>query len=282
MQVGSRDDFVIAVRSAFLKKENQQKFSLLGLILATIILITLARFNFKGVEYLKIGFKEIAYRSSFIVSIPENIIKNFYNNTKMHFYVYNENIELKKKLKNELSKNYATEYIVAENQRLKSAINSINYSSDQILAKVLLDKKSPFLKSIIVNKGSKDQVKLGMGVMDEDFLVGKVVEVNYSTSRVLLMSDLNSKIPVDIIPGNIQSILSGTGKEYGVIQYIKKNFLIENESKVFTSGAGSLFKPGIPIGIIKKDNQSSEIIVHFHSDFSQLRFVILVSFEKEE
>ena len=72
----------------------------------------------------------------------------------------------------------------------------------------MIDKDSPFLKSIIVNKGSKDSVKLGMAVLDGNYLVGKIVEVNYSTSRALMISDLNSKIPVSIEPGNIQSILS--------------------------------------------------------------------------
>ena len=80
----SRDDFVIAIRSAFLKKENKQKFSLIGLILLTIIILALGRYNFKVVEYLKISLKEVAYRSSFIVSVPENLAKNFYEKTKKH------------------------------------------------------------------------------------------------------------------------------------------------------------------------------------------------------
>ena len=54
-----------------------------------------------------------------------------------------------------------------------------------------------------------------MAVLDKNYLIGKVVEVNYLTSRVLLLSDLNSKIPVIIEPGSFQSILSGTGKNYG-------------------------------------------------------------------
>ena len=278
----SRDDFVIAVRSAFLKKENKQKFSLIALILLTIIILTLGKFNFKAVEYLKISLKEVAYRSSFIVSVPENLVKNFYEKTKDHFSVYNENIKLKKDLKEQVSKNYNAEYILAENKRLKETIDDLDYFSDEILAKVLIDKQSPFLKSIILNKGSKDKVLIGMAVLDDDYLVGKVVDVTYSTSRVLLLSDLNSKIPVDIMPSNIKSILSGTGEDYGIIQYLKNESIIENESKVFTSGAGDIFKSGIPIGKIVKKPGSSILNVDFYSDFSQLRFVKLILFKKEE
>ena len=278
----SRDDFVIAIRSAFLKKENKQKFSLIALILLALIILALEKYNFKAVDYLKISLKEIAYRSSFIVSIPENLTKNFYEKTKNHFFVYNENIQLKKDLKDQLSKNYNVEFILSENERLKSTIDDLDYFSDEILAKVLIDRQSPFLKSVIVNKGSRDKVTMGMAVLDDDYLVGKIVEVTYSTSRVLLLSDLNSKIPVDIIPSDVKSILSGTGKDNGIIQYIKDESIIENDSRVFTSGAGNIFKSGIPVGKIEKKSGSAELNVNFFSDFSQLRFVKLILFKKEE
>ena len=278
----SRDDFVIAIRSAFLKKENEQKFSLIALILLTIIILILGKFNFKAVDYLKVSLKEVAYRSSFIVSIPENLVKNFYEKTQDHFSVYNENIQLKKDLKDQVSKNYNVEFILAENERLKKTIDDLDYFSDEILAKVLIDKQSPFLKSIILNKGSKDKVLIGMAVLDDNYLVGKVVDVTYSTSRVLLLSDLNSKIPVDIMPENIRSIISGTGEDHGVIQYLKNENIIENDSKVFTSGAGNIFKSGIPIGKIVKKPGNPVLNVDFYSDFSQLRFVKLISLKKAE
>jgi len=277
----SRDDFVIAIRSAFLKKENKQKFSLLALIFLTITILTLEKYNFKAVDYLKILLREVAYRSTFVVSVPENFIKKTYISVINHFNVYEENIKLKNQLKNELSKNYNIEFILAENERLKSTIDDLDYFSDEILGKVLFDKKSPFLKSIIVNKGTKDNVLLGMAVMDGNYLVGKVVEVSFFTSRVLLLSDLNSKIPVDIMPNNVQSILSGTGEEHGVIQYIREQNLIEDDGVVFTSGAGGIFKSGIPIGKISKNTINSKLNVNFFSDFSQLRFVKILSHKKE-
>ena len=104
MQATSRDDFIIAIRSAFLKKENKQKFSLIALILLTIIILVLGRLDFKIVEYLKISLKEVAYRSTFIVSIPENLTKSYYEKTKRHFSVYNENIQLKKAVSNNIAK----------------------------------------------------------------------------------------------------------------------------------------------------------------------------------
>ena len=278
--VTSRDDFVIAIRSAFLKKGNKQRFSLIGLIFFSIGLLTLNKINLPITNYLKITLNEVVYRSSFIISVPEKKIQNFSNKIKDHYNHYNDYLIVKEKINLLQSKKYENEFLKEENKRLKKTIDEYIYNSKEMVAKVLIDKNSPFLKSIIVNKGSKDNVKLGMAVLDGSYLVGKIVEVNYSTARALLVSDLNSKIPVGIEPGNIQSILSGTGKQYGKIEYLESEIFIENESIVYTSGSGGLFKSGIPVGIYNKKN-TEEQTVTFFSKLSQLTFIKLVSFEED-
>jgi len=278
----SRDDFVIALRSAFLKKGTQQRFSLLSLILFSIIFLILGSFNFKIINYVKIGITEIVYRSSFIVSVPENLLKDSYITIQNHNKLYKENEKIKSELEILKAKDLLNEFTILENQRLKKIVDDYLVKSDTIIAKVLSDKGSPFLRSIIINKGSKQKINLGMAVMDGAYIVGKVVEVNYLSSRVLLLSDLNSKIPVIIEPNAVFSILSGTGKDYGVIQYSKKYEDIKNESVIYTSGESSLFKAGIPIGRMNINNLNDEKKVEFFSDFSQLKFVKVVSFKKSE
>ena len=278
----SRDDFVIALRSAFLKKGTQQRFSLLSLIFFSIVFLILGSFNFKIINYVKIGITEIVYRSSFVVSVPENLIKESYLIIQNHNKLYKENENIKSELEILKAKDLSNEFIILENQRLKSIVDDYLVKTDTIIAKVLSDKGSPFLRSIIINKGSKHKINLGMVVMDGAYLVGKVVEVNYLSSRVLLLSDLNSKIPVIVEPNAVFSILSGTGKNYGIIQYSKKYDDIKSESVIYTSGAGNLFKAGIPIGKINENFLNDEKNVEFFSDFSQLRFVKVLSFLKSE
>ena len=277
----SRDDFVIAIRSAFLKKGNQQRFSLIVLIFFSISLIVLSRLNVPAINYLKVSLNEIIYRASFVVSIPEQQLQNASIALKNHFKLYEDLKITKKKIKELEFEKYNSNYLSAENTRLRKLIDEYIVQSDELVAKVLLDKNSPFLKSIIVNKGSKDGVKLGMAVLDNQYLIGKIVEVNYSTSRALLVSDLNSKIPISVEPGNLLSILSGTGKSYGKIQYTQQDFIFQESNVVYTSGSGGIFKSGIPIGKIKIESNEN-IRVNFFSNLSQITFVKLISFEKEE
>ncbi len=273
----SRDDFIIAIRSAFLKKSTQQKFSLLTLVFISIFTIVLSGFDFRIVRYIKIGINEVVYRSAFVVSIPENFIKNSFIEIKDYstfFKDYKNNREELSKLK---SKNVSSEIIQFENKELKELINDFVSSSDKILAKIIVDQDSPFLKSIIINKGSKDKIKIGTNIYDQSYLVGRVIEVNYKTARVLLLSDLNSNVPASIAPQNVQAIITGSGDNDGVIKYIKEgiNNQFDDQSIVYTSGTGAIFKSGIPIGKlkIKNNGKTTEFYVEFFSDFSQLKYV---------
>ena len=214
----SRDDFVIAIRSAFLKRGTKQRFSLLALLFFSILLIILSKFNFTAINYLKLGIKEVVFRTSFIVSLPEKYISYSFDAIEEHIDLYKDYNLKKEELKKLKSEKYNVNFLEAENKRLKKVLEDISSLSEEVIAKVIIDKQSPFLRSIIINKGSKNEIKKGMAVLSDSYLVGKVVEVNFMTARVLLLSDLNSKIPVTIEPGGIQSILSGNGVSDGVIQ----------------------------------------------------------------
>ena len=282
----SRDDFIIAIRSAFLKKSTQQKFSLLTLVFLSIFIILLSSLDFRIIRILKIGINEVVYRSSFVVSIPENLLKKTFTEIADYSTFFNDYKKNKDELSELRSNVVSNEIIQNENRELKELINDYVSSSDKLLAKIIVDHNSPFLKSIIINKGSKDNIKIGTNIYDQSYLVGRVIEVNYKTSRVLLLSDLNSNVPVTIAPENIQAIITGSGDNHGQIKYIKdglsNNFT--EKSIIYTSGTGALFKSGIPIGKLKtlQDNDKIEYKVEFYSDFSQLKYVFAEIITKTE
>ena len=272
-----RDEFVTALRSAFFKKKDKQKFSLITLIFLSILIIILSNLNFKLIQDIRIGINEVIYRSSYFVSIPENKLGQLKIKLSEHLTLYDDYKSIKKELEDLKQNKLSADYLKLENEKLRSLINE-NVSSNEILAKVITDKDSPFLKSVILNRGSKDNVKLGMAVMYNSFLVGQIIEVNFTNSRALLLSDLNSKIPVIVQPPSIQAVSSGTGKDYGIIEFTKDDInydLSEQDRIIYTSGLGGMFKSGIPIGRIYKDSGNKII---FFSDFSQLDYVKIVKF----
>ena len=133
---------------------------------------------------------------------------------------------------------------------------------------------------------TKDNLKIGTNIYDQSYLVGRVIEVNYKSSRVLLLSDLNSNVPATIAPQNIQAIITGSGENYGEIKYIKDGLddKFNEQSIVYTSGTGAIFKSGIPIGRVKigGDKKLSKFFVEFYSDFSQLKYVFAEVITKTE
>ena len=271
--VKSRDDFVIAFRSAFLKKNTKQRFSLLTLLITSLIILIFSNLNLKIINILEKGLQDIVYRSSLIISIPEKKFNEYYIKAKDHLNLYNLKNEEENLLEKYNAEKLANEYLISENNRLREIIGEQQLSQGSIIAKVLLDKESPFLNSIIINKGSKDNIELGMAVVKGEYLIGKVIEVNFLTSRVILITDINSKIAGVIEPLGIHVIISGNGKTGGVIEYLKDEYYpkLNDELNIYTSGVAGIFKPGIPIGKLKLNDK--EMFVDFFTDLSQLDFV---------
>ena len=217
-----RDDFIISARSVFLNKGNRQKFSLLTLIIISIVILSLEYFKSGPVNQIRMITKDIIIKSSYVASVPFKSISKTYSSLIDHINMYDEFEKLKTvetKSKNLILEN---NFFKEENQRLKKLIDEKNlYKEDFHITKVLLDQKSPYLRSLLINKGFKHGIKLGAAVRSDSYFIGKVVDSNYLTSRILLISDLNSKIPIIIEPGSISAILSGTGNnEFGEIEYL--------------------------------------------------------------
>ena len=136
----------------------------------------------------------------------------------------------------------------------------------------MLDQQSPYLKSVIINKGFNHGIKLGVAVKEKSYFVGKIINVNFLTSRILLASDLNSKIPVIIEPNGINAILSGQGhNDYAGLEFLPKLKKIKEGDIVYTSGVDGIISQAIPVGKVIEKNEV--FFVEFFVDFNQLKYV---------
>jgi rod shape-determining protein MreC len=210
------------------------------------------------------------YRVSLVASSPTRYIPKFSGSITNLFDIKKENKRLKEELEIYKSKELNVEFLVNQNRNLKKILESDEtlFEDNIILSKVLIDKSSPYLKSIIINRGSQSGVLKGMPVLDRDFLVGRVVETNYLSSRVLLLSDLNSRIPVTFGKDGTQAILKGRGGSRPGLEYLPEGYIVEEGIDVFTSGKDGIFFSGVPIGVT--DERGA---VRLFSESSQLSFV---------
>ena len=268
----SRDDFGIAIRSALLRKGARQKFSLIFLFIVSVIIFLLDNYQFKIIKLTRSLINDGIYRLTNISTAPIKILPVINSKINNIIFALNENKELKIELEELKNKDFQVEFLKNQNDSLRRILESdVKIKGKSTLAKVLLDKDSPYLKSIIINRGSKSGINKGMPVVDGNYLIGKIVEVNYLSSRVLLLNDLNSRIPVTLGEESTQAILSGKSKNKPLLEYLPELYTPRNDLTVFTSGKDGVFIPGIPIG--KTEIDGSDLKVKLFSDPNQLSFV---------
>ena len=266
----SRDDFSIAFRSALLQRGASQKFSIFSLIIVAIIIFFLDVYGFQAVKTTRSFINDLVYRVTYLVSAPTRLFPEINQGIVSHFNLKKENEELRRVIDRYKAQDLNLEYISNENRNLKKVLDTedVEKVSNIVLAKVLVDRNSPFLKSIIINKGSKEGIKKGMPVTQKKYLIGRIVETNYLSSRVLLLNDLNSRIPVTFDTSSTQAILTGNGTRRPTLQYLPEGYIFEDDITVFASGKDGIFNAGTPIGKTK-DNGEVDLFV----DPNQLSFV---------
>ncbi len=268
----SREDVSIAIRSAFLKKGTKQRFSLFVLIILSCILIFFQKTEATPINYIRSFIKDVIYRGSLITSYPTKSFSSLYVFIEDHVNLFDNYEKLKEEnenLKNSINK---SEYLELENNQLRKLIDDqISSISNLVSARVLLDKQSPYINSFVINAGTNKKIKKGMAVLRGENFIGRIVDVNFFSSRVLLVTDLNSKIPVITDPTASHAILSGRGNKNPTLDYLPEDNQIKDGDKVFTSGKEGIFSPGVPIGEVKVEKNIFSVLLY--TDISQISFV---------
>ena len=268
----SRDDVGIAIRSAFLSKGAQQRFSLFALIVLSIFLLFFERIDAKPLNYVRSFVKDVIYRGSLAISLPSKSFSKSFQFVSDHLNLYKNYNELKKENNQLRIQMSHSDYLTLENTQLRKLIDEKEtFSSNYANARVIFDKQSPYLNSFIINTGSNNNIQNGMAVLHGENFIGRIVDVNFFSSRILLVSDLNSKIPIITSPSGHHAVLSGRGKDKLTLEFLPENHQVQDGDKIYTSGKEGIFSPGIPIG--KVDFSQDKISVSLFSDLSQITFV---------
>ncbi len=147
-----------------------------------------------------------------------------------------------------------------------------------VSARVIADAGAPFVRTVLLNAGFRDGIRRGQAVMNADGLVGRIAEVGGRSSRVLLLSDLNSRVPVLNSQSSQRGVLSGDNSDWPNLVFLPNNARVTAGDRIVTSGHGGLFPRGLPVGVVGSIRDGKVRIQPF-VDWDRLEFVRVVRFD---
>jgi rod shape-determining protein MreC len=195
------------------------------------------------------------------------------------FAVYQENLRLKEE--NARLRQWRNTAIVLQDrvhryQLLLHAIPDPELSS--VMARVIGRASHPFLETMILDAGRAQGVKPGQAVIDARGMIGRIFITGDHTAWVILLTDLNSRIPVTIEPGNIQAIMGGDNSPAPSIEIVSQNATLKQGDQVVSSGDGSLLPPGLPIGTVYSEPSTGAFRVSLLADAASSQDVEVIDF----
>lgn len=187
--------------------------------------------------------------------------------------VYEQNQELRRELQRMKAWQEAAIQLEQENARLLD-LNKVQLSPDLtfVTGVVLTDSGSPFRRSVLINIGAEDGVRDGWAAMDGLGLVGRISGVGNRTSRVLLLTDGNSRVPITVQPSGLRAILSGDTTGLPVIDFVETPEDVRAGDRVVTSGDGGVFPPDLLVGQVVRD-RNGRLRVRLSADTARLEFL---------
>jgi rod shape-determining protein MreC len=166
----------------------------------------------------------------------------------------------------------------AENKALRALNNFVSEPGTSfVTARVIADAGGAFVRSAMISAGADQGVRRGLAAVTGEGLVGGVVDVGQRHARVLLITDLNSQIPVVVERTRDPAVLAGDNTRLSRLVYLPQNAQVLAGDRIVTSGHGGVFPPGLPIGVVTSIVEST-IKITPYVDWNRLEYVRLVDY----
>ncbi len=248
------------------------------LILISILAIITQVDESKTLKSIRSSSINIVYFISSIVTSPIDLLGNGVSKINDIKNLYNDVEEYKKERLIEsgsFQELVSLKLKIAEYERLLNLNKDLEYSF--ITSRVLADLSNRYFSSILINVGRRDGVFENMPITGPNGLLGKITDIDNSISRVMLATDVSSRIPVSVSDKSFQGILIGQNQKNPRIDFIKEFAQVAIGDLVTTSGKGGIFPPYIFVGqVVKKSEDYIE--VELFEDIDTLTHVRLINF----
>src|SRR5215467_12735061 len=219
---------------------------------------------------LRISVMDTAAPTLEILSRPAGLLGSVMRQGSDFFAAYRENARLAKENSELLQWQQTALSLASENAQLRELLKlTPEPAGSYVTARVIANSGGTDVRSLIVSAGREHGVARGQAAITGEGLVGRVTEVGNRAARVLLITDLNSRVPVTIESSHVNAVLAGDNSERPRLMYLSPPDAVKIGDRVVTSGEGGVFPPNLPVGVIAAIDASGPRIEPF-VDLAQL------------
>jgi len=256
-----------------------QRFAFVLLIGSAFALMLLGRFDNVAVERVRLGIVDAFTPIMDVASRPVSAVNAVVRDIREVVDLRTELARVKEENERLLQWQTVARRLEAENSGFRSLLTAkTETSSFLIAARVVADAGGPFVRTVLLNAGRRDGVSKGQAVVNADGMVGRVAEVGERSARILLLSDLNSRVPVVNERSGQRGVLAGDNSEWPLLVFLPNQAQVQPGDPIVTSGHGGLLPPGLPIGIVASIGDGGvrvQPLVNWH----RLEFVRVVRYD---
>ena len=255
-----------------------QRFAFLFLLLAAGTVLMLGKADPKIFDRARIWVTDASAPLLDAASKPVATGAAIVDEARHLMHLREENVALRQENARLLQWQAAARALAAENAHLHDLLNYVpTPEATFISARVIAETGGSFVRTMLVNAGRRDGVRKGLPVVIGEGLIGRIVETGERVSRILLINDLNSRIPVVVGSERERAVLAGDNTSQPRIAYLDANANVPVGARVVTSGQGGVFPPGLPVGVVAQAGPN-EIRVETFVSSNRLEYVRIMDF----
>jgi len=275
-----------AVGTAVLERTFKQKFLAPVLIGVCFFLLILENISFKPIKLLKSLVNDTITYSAFIINLPVNFTaqtsKSFLE--FFNFNIHQQNKILQDQVNKLISEKNELLFFKNENDNLKRTLGIRNQGEyAALLVKVIKEDTSEFGKSFSITKGLTENLEIGQAVVRNNVYLGRISEVNILSSKVMIVTDAGSRIPIVIPSKGVNAILKGDGYSNVELLFLPPSASLDNNDQIYTSGTDGIIKEGLYVGkvIVKEDkNKKKKYSIDLGFKEHQLNYVSVLKLKR--
>jgi len=265
-------------RLALPVKGWMQRFAFALLVSASIGILLLGRVDSQFVERLRTGVTDGMAPILQAMSQPTATAAAIVGDIRAMADLYGENERLRGTNERLLQWQAVARGLEQENLAFRDLLNLVDDPRPAfITARVIGDAGGAFVRTVLLNAGTDDGVRVGQAAVNAEGLVGRVVEAGRRSARILLLTDLNSRVPVVLELTRVPAILAGDNSDNPRLAFTPVNALFEPGERLVTSGHGGMLPPGLPVGEVVS-TASGVARIRPYVNFSALEYLRVLDF----